>query len=47
MDTGELPAYNMGRVIKLRQEDLDVYLEEHRVQPGELRHLYPHGMPYS
>ena len=31
----------MGRVIRLKQSDLDDYLEAHRVQPGSLAHLYP------
>ena len=46
IDSGEVLAYKMGRVIKLRQEDLDAYLEENRVQPGQLRHLYPRTSGY-
>lgn len=41
IDEGAIPAYKMGRVIRLRAGDLDDYLEAHRVQPGSLSHLYP------
>ena len=42
IDEGDISAYQMGRVLRLRQHDLDSYLERARVQPGSLRHLYPH-----
>jgi hypothetical protein len=35
------PAYKQGRVLRFRRDDLHSYLESTRVQPGELRHLYP------
>ena len=41
IDEGLVPAYKMGRVIRLKSTDLEAYLEEHRVQPGDLKHLYP------
>ena len=41
IDEGLLPAYKMGRVIRLKSSDLDDYLEHQRVQPGDLKHLYP------
>lgn len=41
IDENLLPAYRMGRVIRLKEEDLDAYLESHRVEPGSLSHLYP------
>ena len=41
IDQGEIPAYHMGRVIRLKQEDLDAFVERARVTPGSLRHLYP------
>lgn len=31
----------MGRVIRLKEADLDTFLEAHRVTPGSLSHLYP------
>jgi len=40
-DSGDLPAYKMGRVLRFKRADLDEYLLAVRVQPGELRHLYP------
>lgn len=41
VDEGELIAYRVGRVIRLQQRDVDDFIERCRIQPGELRHLYP------
>jgi len=41
IDEGALPAYKLGRVLRVRVADLEAFLETTRVQPGELRHLYP------
>lgn len=41
IDAGELPAYKLGRVIRLRENDLETYVEACRIEPGELSHLYP------
>lgn len=41
IDRGELPAYRFGRVIRLKTAEVDAYIEASRVQPGDLRHLYP------
>jgi len=41
IDEGAVPAYKLGRVIRLRLADLDDFLDTTRVQPGELKHLYP------
>lgn len=38
---GSVPAYKMGRVIRIKRSDLDAFLEASGVQPGELGHLYP------
>lgn len=43
IDEGEIRAYKVGRVIRIRQEDLDAFLKAHEVQPGDLAHLYPEG----
>jgi excisionase family DNA binding protein len=43
IDQGDIPAYQMGRVLRVKQQDLDAYLESARVEPGSLRHLYPVG----
>ena len=41
IDEGQLPAYKFGRVIRLKEEDVDRYIEACRVVPGSLEHLYP------
>ena len=41
IDEGDLTAYKFGRVIRLKQEDLDRYIESCRITPGDLDHLYP------
>lgn len=41
IDEGQIPAYKMGRVIRIKASDLDAYLEANRVEPGSLKHLYP------
>ena len=40
IDAGEIPAYQFGRVFRLRRADIAAYIEAHRVQPGTLSHLY-------
>ena len=39
IDEGRLPGYRIGRVIRLRQLDVQEFLEECLVKPGELKHL--------
>jgi excisionase family DNA binding protein len=41
IDEGSLPAYRFGRVIRLRAEEVDRFIESCRIQPGTLEHLYP------
>lgn len=41
IDLGELPAYRLGRVIRLKADDIDTFIEASRIQPGSLEHLYP------
>lgn len=41
INEGEVAAYKLGRVLRLRRSDVDEYLERVRVTPGELDHLYP------
>jgi excisionase family DNA binding protein len=36
-----LPAYRLGRVIRVKEADLVAHLERARIPPGSLRHLYP------
>lgn len=40
VDKGEIPAYRIGRVFRIKNEDLGVYLESVRVQPGTISHNY-------
>ena len=41
VDEGALPAYKMGRVFRLKQADVDAFIESSRIEPGTLEHLYP------
>ena len=41
VDDGQLTAYKFGRVMRLKQEDVDKFIEASRIQPGTLAHLYP------
>ncbi len=45
IDDGEIRAYRVGRVIRLRKADVDAFLEAHIIEPGTLGHLYPGGAP--
>lgn len=40
VDEGQLAAYKFGRVIRLKEEDVDGFIEASRVEPGSLEHLY-------
>lgn len=39
IDDGQVPAYKIGRVIRVRRDDLDDFLEVSRIEPGTLEHL--------
>jgi excisionase family DNA binding protein len=41
IDEGSLPAYKMGRVIRLKEDEVDAFIEGTRIAPGSLEHLYP------
>ena len=41
IDEGDLPAYKFGRVIRMKVEDIDRFVESCRIRPGQLEHLYP------
>lgn len=41
IDQGDLPAYRFGRVIRLRAHEVERFVENSRIKPGELEHLYP------
>ncbi len=40
IDGGDLPAYKFGRVIRLKQAEVDAFVERARITPGDLEHLY-------
>ncbi len=39
INAGDVPAYQFGRVIRLRRAEVDDFIERSRVQPGDLDHL--------
>jgi excisionase family DNA binding protein len=45
IDLGDLPAYRLGRVIRLKADDVDAFIESSRIEPGSLEHLYPDTSP--
>ena len=47
IDEGQIPAYKMGRVLRVKASDLEVFLTTSRVTPGSLRHLYPEAKTVS
>ena len=41
IDEGALGAFKFGRVIRLKADDVDAFIENCRIAPGSLEHLYP------
>jgi len=41
IDEGQLPAYKFGRVIRLKEDDVQHFIDSSRIEPGSLEHLYP------
>ena len=41
INEAELPAYKFGRVIRLKQDEVDTFIQASRIAPGSLEHLYP------
>ena len=41
IDGGDLVAFKIGRVIRLKQTDVEKFIDASKVQPGTLKHLYP------
>ena len=41
IDEGQLAAYKFGRVIRLKESDVDDFIDAARIAPGSLEHLYP------
>jgi excisionase family DNA binding protein len=44
IDEGQLPAYRFGRVIRLKQSEVDGFIDACRIEPGTLEHLYPEAV---
>lgn len=40
IDEGQLEGFRFGRVIRLRLDGVDQFVEQSRIQPGDLSHLY-------
>ncbi len=45
IDEGRLPCHQFGRVYRLKTEDIEGFLDQARVAPGDLSHLYPEPHP--
>jgi excisionase family DNA binding protein len=43
IDRGDVPAYKIGRLLRLRRHEVDDFLERCRVKPGQLAHLREDG----
>ncbi|MEZ5176858.1 MAG: helix-turn-helix domain-containing protein [Acidimicrobiales bacterium] len=41
IDEGQIAGYRFGQVIRLKQDDVDAFIEQSRIAPGTLEHLYP------
>ncbi|MGQ0618168.1 MAG: helix-turn-helix domain-containing protein [Acidimicrobiia bacterium] len=41
IDQGDIPAYRFGRVIRLKVDEVDAFIDRCRIEPGTLDHLYP------
>ncbi|HEV7888249.1 MAG TPA: helix-turn-helix domain-containing protein [Acidimicrobiales bacterium] len=41
IDEGQIEAYKIGRVIRMKEEDVADFLTRSRIEPGSLEHLYP------
>jgi len=41
IDQGDIPAYRFGRVIRLKEDEVDAFIDNCRIEPGTLEHLYP------
>ena len=45
IDEGQLPTYRFGRVIRLKEAEVDSFIDSCRIEPGTLEHLYPEAVP--
>ena len=44
IDEGQLPAYRFGRVIRLKEDEVESFIDSCKIEPGTLEHLYPEAM---
>ena len=35
VQTGEIPSYRIGRILRIRRKDVEAWLEENCYQPGQ------------
>lgn len=47
IDEGKVTAYKFGRVIRLKDADVDAFIDSARISPGSLEHLYDHSSQES
>ncbi|MCC5947227.1 MAG: helix-turn-helix domain-containing protein [Nitriliruptoraceae bacterium] len=40
IDSGQIPAYKFGRVIRLQEQEVEAFIQSARIEPGALEHLY-------
>jgi excisionase family DNA binding protein len=45
IDSGQIPAYKFGRVIRLQEPEVDAFIDQARIEPGALEHLYADSSP--
>ncbi len=45
IDQGQVPAYKFGRVIRLKEADVEAFIENARIEPGQIGYLYPKRSP--
>lgn len=43
IDNAQIPAYKFGRVIRLQESEVEAFIEQARIEPGALQHLYADG----
>lgn len=41
INDGQIHAYKFGRVIRLKRQDIEAFIEQSRIAPGTLSHLVP------
>ena len=44
IDGGQIPAYRFGRVIRLQEAEVAAFIDQSRIEPGTLEHLYTDGV---